>query len=116
MVGTAPAPTGGSIVAGLYLLTSATVYRPSSGGATPTFQIAYSFTNTDFAEASYEDGFEQSPIAGSYVAAGTTLTRNITCQTTATTVDQYSATSSTLTVYRSPTGTSDTYELVGTRQ
>lgn len=111
-----PPPLGGTLIPGLYVLTSATVYRASAGGATPTFQIAYSFTSSQFAEASYEDGFEQSPIAGSYETAGAILTRNITCQTSSTATDGYTATSTTLIVYRAPSGTNDTYELVATLQ
>ena len=47
----APTPLGGAIAPGLYLLTSANVYRAMAGGATPILQIAYDFINTQFAES-----------------------------------------------------------------
>lgn len=116
IVGMPPAALGGSLVPGSYVLTSANVYRQDAGGTTPTFQFTYSFAGAQFAEASYENGFQQSPISGSYQTTDTTLTRTLTCPTSVTTMDQYTATTSSLTIYQSPNGSDETYELISTRQ
>ncbi len=103
VLATQPPALGGTVASGLYYLTAVTFYR-SQSGPEDSYQISLQINGADFAERSYEHGFEGSPLAGSYTANGTTLQRNITCPITTTDVDQYTATSTTLTIYLTTTG------------
>lgn len=120
VVGTSPTPSGGTLAPGLYFLTRASIYRGQSGGPTPTLQVAEIYASGEFAESSYDDGVEQSPISGTYSTSGTTISTSITCPTAVSQVDVYTATPTTFTRYRvlpvGDGGSSEVYELVETKQ
>ncbi len=98
--GQPPSAAGGAVSPGLYFLTSVSVYGGDAGAAPASLQIAIDFTSVDFSESDYEAGYEQSPISGSYSTTGSTIVRNVSCQTSATLTQQFTATTATLVLYR----------------
>ena len=103
MIQAPPTALGGSIMPGLYLLSDVTIYR-SQPSRTDTFQFALEVTASTFAQRAYQGGYEDSPMSGTYTTSGTTLHRHVTCSFMYDYTDEYSATATTLTIYRTITG------------
>jgi hypothetical protein len=112
-----PSALGGTVVPGLYFVTKVNVYRMASGAALPTLQEAMNLGSNTYALNSYIDGQQGSPESGTYSTSGTMFTRTSSCPGAGggPYSHPYTATSTTLTLYEGG-GTTDTYEIVFTKQ
>ena len=113
----APTPTGGTIVPGLYFLTAVNWYTSAVPDASAgTIQETLLLTSNMVGVRAFSDGYEAPPAGGSYAATGTSVTWMYSCPSASQQVQAYSATSTTFTVYEQPSGTSDVYEFISTKQ
>jgi hypothetical protein len=113
----APAATGGTIVSGLYFLTAVNWYTSAIPDASAgTIQETSLLTSSMVSVRAFSDGNEAPPVRGTYTTSGTAVTWMYSCPSTSEQTQSYTATATTFTVYEQPSGTSDVYEFISTKQ
>ncbi len=115
--GAAPTAMGGTITAGLYFLTAATIYGANPGIPPETYQITMNLdSGGSYWVNSYDFGDQATPSSGTYASANDMFTRTESCPATQAPYSHgYTATATTLTLYES-NGAGATVELVETKQ
>jgi hypothetical protein len=101
---TAPVLAGGTIVAGTYDLTAASIYTGPGGATGPTghrmnLTIEVTASSLQFAEDNYESlGCTQEERSSTYTISGATLISNTTCPEVHSDSIPFAATATTLTI------------------
>ncbi len=108
----APAPTGGTILAGSYALVSNRTYAGAGADAGPTFDAGYvkyvqatirvTVSAFDFVDSHSGSSFDR--LSATWTTTGTTLTWNVTCPGPVSYAMTYDATPDSITLHWPPTG------------
>ncbi len=105
MASTAPTPTGGTIADGTYVLTSGTLYTGAGGATGPlglTLKQTWHFAGTAYSHVSYDNSsMTETRQGGTYMVIAGTFDLHLlqSCPDADVQADQYTATTTTLTLY-----------------
>lgn len=102
--GTAPAPAGGTVASGTYVLTGWTVYSPDTATPTQSRKLTLRITGADVELAGTDANGATLNLAGTWAQSGTTTTTTWSCGTTGSVPQGYTASSNQLLIFNPRNG------------